>query len=107
MPIPRSRNTQRATHKLTPLDNMGTGQSTAWIVSRRPDFDPATIEHFTRGNDVAGIERPELREPGAGFVKAHTIDDVGEELWILGPQRHAPFPVVKADRDRNELLHLA
>src|SRR5262245_10233945 len=53
------------------------------------------------------VERPELGEPGAGFVEPHLVDQLLERQRVVGKQIHAPFPIVVADRSRDDLRDAA
>src|SRR5688500_6011727 len=64
--------------------------------------NPAMVEHFSRGEDIADVEWPELGVAGAGFVEPHAVDDFLEELRVAGPQRDAPFPILEAQADGDE-----
>src|SRR6185312_3452639 len=42
---------------------------------------------------------------GAYFVEAHLIDQLLEDQRVIRKQVHAPLPIVKAYRSRDDLLH--
>jgi len=65
------------------------------------------VEHGFGGADVAGEEGAELGVAGAGFVEAHTVDDVFEVLGVGCPEGDTPFPIVEAEADADELADLA
>src|SRR5205085_12704487 len=58
--------------------------------------EAATFNHLRRRHNVTRVKWPKFSVAGAGLVEPHPINDVRQELRILGPQRHAPFPVVQA-----------
>src|SRR5271154_4894478 len=55
----------------------------------------------------AEVERAELRVRRARFVEAHLVNEFLEHERIVGEKIDAPFPIVEADRARNNLRHFA
>src|SRR5271154_5655431 len=53
----------------------------------------------------AEVKRAELRVRGAGFVKAHLVNEFLEHNRIVGEKIDAPFPIVESDRAGNNLRH--
>src|SRR6185369_11600272 len=60
-----------------------------------------------RGEMQAGVERPELGELGARLVEPHLVNQLLERDRIRRVEIDAPFPVVVADRARDDLGDLA
>src|SRR3954462_12025239 len=51
----------------------------------------------------AQIKSPEQCIHGAYLIKAHLVDQLLEDQWIIREQVYAPLPIVKADRSRDDL----
>jgi len=79
----------------------------ALVLTGRHRFAREERGQVARREPPANVEGAELAVAGARFVVAHLVDDVLEVRRVLGEERHAPLPVVEADRGGDDLFHAA
>src|SRR5215469_10504143 len=56
-------------------------------------------------NANADEKFPEECIHGTDLVKAHFVDQLFEDHWIISEQIYAPLPIIEANRPGNDLFH--
>ena len=53
------------------------------------------------------VERAEQAVNRAGFIEAHLVNEFLENQRVIGEEIDSPFPIIEADRTRNDLIDAA
>src|SRR5580704_3070561 len=77
------------------------------MITPKRSFDAEQLTELGRFAANRKVERAEFRIAGARLVEAHLVDQLLEHQRIVGEEIDAPFPIVEADRTRNDLRDLA